>query len=57
MKDLIINGYADRYHMQVGKGKRSKRWKKEIKDKVVEGVGENQPDWLDTLKEEIANLK
>jgi hypothetical protein len=24
MKDLIINGYADIYHMQSGKGKRSK---------------------------------
>jgi hypothetical protein len=39
------------------KSKRSKRWKKEVKDEVVEGIGENQPDWLDTLKEEIANLK
>jgi peroxiredoxin len=44
-------------HMQDGKGKRSKRWKTEVKAEVVESIGENQPDWLDTLKEEIANLK
>jgi hypothetical protein len=31
--------------------------KTEVKDEVVESVGENQPAWLDTLKEEIANLK
>jgi hypothetical protein len=57
MKDLIINGYADRSYMQAGESKRSKRWRKEVKAEVVEGIGENQPDWLDTLKEEIANLK
>jgi hypothetical protein len=57
MKDLIINGYADGSYMQAGKSKRSKRRKKEVKAEVVESIGENQPDWLDTLKEEIANLK
>jgi hypothetical protein len=39
------------------KSKRSKRRKKEVKAEMVESIGENQPDWLDTLKEEIANLK
>jgi hypothetical protein len=57
MKDLIINGYTDIHHLQAGKGKRSKRQKTEVKAEVVESVGENQPAWLDTLKEEIANLK
>jgi hypothetical protein len=41
MRDLIINGYAYRYHMQVGKGKRRKQRKKEVKAEVVEGIGEN----------------
>jgi hypothetical protein len=31
MKDLIINGYADRYHMQAGKSKRSKRQRRRLK--------------------------
>ena len=57
MKDIIINGYADGSYMKVGKGKRSKRQKEEVKAKVVESIGENQLAWLDTLKEEIANLK
>jgi hypothetical protein len=57
MNDLIMNGYADGYHMQASKSKRSKRQKKETKAEMVVGTGENQPDWLDTLKEEIANLK
>jgi hypothetical protein len=57
MKDLIINGYADEHPMQVVKRKQSKRQKTEVKDEVVESIGENQPAWLDTLKEEIANLK
>jgi hypothetical protein len=39
------------------KRKRSKRQKIEVKDEVIESVGENQPMWLDTLKEEITNLK
>jgi hypothetical protein len=57
MKDLIINGYTDENHTQVVKRKRSKRQKTKVKVEVVESVGENQPAWLDTLKEEIANLK
>jgi hypothetical protein len=57
MKDLIINGYADRYYMQAGKSKRNKQQKKENKSEMVEGTGENQPVCLDTLKEEIVNLK
>ena len=57
MKDLIINGYANEHHTQDIKRKRSKRQKMEVKYEVVESVGENQSAWLDTLKEEIANLK
>jgi hypothetical protein len=44
-------------NMRDVKRKRSKRQKIEAKVEVVESVGENQPAWLDTLKEEIANLK
>jgi hypothetical protein len=57
MKDLIINGYIDEHHTPAVKRKRSKRQKTEVKDEVVESIGQNQPAWLDTLKEEIANLK
>jgi hypothetical protein len=57
MKDLIINGYADGYYMQAGESKGNKRRKKDTKDGTVEGTEENKPCWLDTLKEEIANLK
>jgi hypothetical protein len=57
MKDLIINGYVDGYYMQVGKSKRNKQGKKKTKVGTIEGTEENQPGWLDTLKEEIANLK
>jgi hypothetical protein len=57
MKDLIINGYADGSYMQAGESKRNKRRKKETEAEMVEGTGESQPAWLDTLKEEIANLK
>jgi hypothetical protein len=57
MKHLMINGYTYEYHMQVVKRKRSKRQKTKVKAEVVESVGENQPTWLDTLKEEIVNLK
>jgi hypothetical protein len=57
MKDLIINAYENGHHMQDGKGKIRKRWKTEVEAKMVESIGESQPDWLDTLNEEIANLK
>ena len=51
MKDLIIN-------RPIVKKKRSKRQKKEeSKAETAESVGENQPVWLDSLKEEIAKLK
>jgi hypothetical protein len=50
MRDLIIN-------MRDVKKKWSKRQKKETIDKMAESVGENQPTWLDTLKEEIAKIK
>jgi hypothetical protein len=57
MKDLIINGYAKEHHTLAVKRKRRNLQKIEVKDEVVESVEENQPAWLDTLKEEIANLK
>jgi hypothetical protein len=57
MKDLIINVYVDEPHMQSIKRKRSKRWKTKVKVEAMESIGENQPAWLDTLKDEIANLK
>jgi hypothetical protein len=50
MRDLIINRRAV-------KKKQSKRQKKETIAETAESVGENQPVWLDTLKEEIAKLK
>jgi hypothetical protein len=50
MRDLVIN-------RRVVKKKRSKRQKKETIAETTESVGENQPVWLDTLKEEIAKLK
>jgi hypothetical protein len=50
MKDLFIRPTA--------KKKRSKQQKKEESTaEAAESVGENQPVWLDSLKEEIAKLK
>jgi hypothetical protein len=57
MKYLIINGYVDGHYMQAGERKRKKRRKKEAKDGTVKDVEEDQPSWLDTLKEEIEKLK
>jgi hypothetical protein len=57
MKDLIINGYADGHYMQAGERKRKKRRKEEVKAGTVKGTEEDQPSWLDTLKEEIEKLK
>jgi hypothetical protein len=56
-KDLIINGYTGEHHTRFAKRKQSKRQKTEVKTEVVESVGENQPAWLDTLKEEISKMK
>jgi hypothetical protein len=50
MRDLVIN-------RGVVKKKQSKRQKKETIAEMTESVGEDQPVWLDTLKEEIAKLK
>jgi hypothetical protein len=51
MKDLIIN-------RSVAKKKRSKQQKKEESTaETAKSVGENQPIWLDSLKEDIAKLK
>jgi hypothetical protein len=57
MKDLIINGYVDGSNTQVGVSKRKKQRKEEAKAGTVKSIEENQPSWLDTLKEEIENLK
>jgi hypothetical protein len=57
MKDLIIKRYTDEHHTQAVKRKQIKLQKTEVRAKVVERIGENQPYWLDTLKEEIVNLK
>jgi hypothetical protein len=57
MKDLIINRHTGEHHTRVVKRKQSKRQKTEVKVEVVKSVGENQPTWLDTLKEEIAKMK
>jgi hypothetical protein len=50
MRDLVINRPA-------AKKKRSKRQKKEPVAEAAESVGENQPVWLDSFKEELAKLK
>ena len=50
MRDLVINRGDV-------KKKQSKRKKKETIAEMVESVGEDQPVWLDTLKEEITKLK
>jgi hypothetical protein len=57
MKDLIINGYADEHYMKAGKRKIKKRQKEEAKARTVKGTEEDQPSWLDTLKEEIEKIK
>jgi hypothetical protein len=57
MRDLIINGHVDRRYKRAVKRKWSKRQKTGIRAEVVESVGENQPVWLNTLKEEIAKLE
>jgi hypothetical protein len=57
MKDLIINGYADESNRQAGVRKRKKQRKEETKAGIIKSAEENQPSWLDTLKEEIENLK
>jgi hypothetical protein len=50
MKDLVINKPA-------AKKKWSKRQKKESIVEAAQSVGENQPVWLDSLKEELAKMK
>jgi hypothetical protein len=57
MRDLIINGHADKIYKQAVKKKQRKRQKTEIRAEAMESVGENQLAWLSTLKEEIAKLK
>lgn len=55
MKDLIINGYEGEHHTRAVKRKQSKHPKTKVKAKAVKSVGENQLDWLDTLKEEMTS--
>jgi hypothetical protein len=57
MRDLIINGHVDGLYKRVVKKRQSKRQKAEIKTEAVESVGENQPVWLSTLREEITKLE
>jgi hypothetical protein len=54
---LIINEHADRRYKRAVKKKQSKRHKTRIKAEAIKSVGENQPVWLSTLKEEITNLE
>jgi hypothetical protein len=57
MRDLIINGHVEKRYKQAERGKQSKRQKTGVRAEVVESVGENQPVWLNTLKEEISKLE
>jgi hypothetical protein len=50
MRDLVINKLA-------AKKKQSKRQNKELVAEAAESVGENQPVWLDSFKEELAKPK
>jgi hypothetical protein len=47
----------DMRYKRVVNRKRSKRQKTGVRAEVVESVGENQPVWLNTLKEEITKLE
>jgi hypothetical protein len=51
MKDLVINSQPLRRKGASGRGRRNPRLRQ------AESVGENQPVWLDSLKEEIAKMK
>jgi hypothetical protein len=51
IKDLVINRPAAK------KKRRKRKKKKESTVETTESVGENQPVWLDSLKEEISKLK
>jgi hypothetical protein len=57
MRDLIINGHMDGLYKKEVKKRWSKRQKEEIRTEAVESVGENQPVWLSTLREEIAKME
>jgi hypothetical protein len=57
MRDLIINGHVDKLYKGAVKKKQSKQQKAEIRVEAAESVGENQPVWFNTLKEEIAKLE
>jgi hypothetical protein len=57
IKYLIINGYADGHYKREVKGKQRKRQKVGNRDEVIERIGENQPVWLRTLRQEITNLE
>jgi hypothetical protein len=57
MRDLIINGHTDGHYKREVKRKQSKQQKTGIRAEAIESIGENQPVWLSTLKEEITNLE
>jgi hypothetical protein len=57
MRDLIINGHVDGLYKRAVKKRWSKRQKAEIRTEAVESVGENQPVWLSTLREEITKME
>jgi len=57
MRDLIIKGHMEKHYKQAKRGKWRKQKKIGVRAEVVESVGENQPVWLNTLKEEISRLE
>jgi hypothetical protein len=57
MRDLIINRHMDGLYKRAVKKRRSKRQKVKIRTEAIESVGENQPVWLSTLREEITKLE
>ena len=57
MRDVIINRHMEKRYKKSERGKQSKWWKIGVRDEVVESIGENQPVWLNTLKEEISKME
>jgi hypothetical protein len=52
MRDLIINRHVEKHYKQEEMGNLRKRQKIGVKS-----IGENQPVWLNTLKEETSRLE
>jgi hypothetical protein len=59
LKYLIINidKSKDEDSTQVSRSKRAKQPKEVAKTEADKGIEEDQPSWLDMLKEEIKTLK